>query len=52
MGQENKRFLDDLADRLVNMRLTAEGAVALFDQSQGKLDTLTVDLIGEVLYLL
>ncbi len=41
-----------MADRLANMRLTAEGAVALFDQSQGNLDTLTVDLIGEALYLL
>ena len=45
-------FLDDLARCLLKMRLIAEGAAMLFDQSQGQFDTLTVDMIGEALYLL
>ena len=52
MEHEDIRFLDDLARYLVKMRLIAEGATVLFDQSQGQFDTLTVDMIGEALYLI
>ena len=43
-------FLDDLARYLLKMRLIAEGAAVLFDQSRGKFDALAVDMIGEALY--
>ena len=45
-------MIDVLAEHIAEMRLIVEGAVALFDRNQGKLDSLAVDLIGEGLYLL
>lgn len=45
-------FWDDLARCLLKMRLIAEGAAMLFDQSRGKFDALVVDMIGEALYFL